>query len=98
MLNEREFYKRLAILPDVPSDLGETVAKSIRQRKKRVLAAFAAAATLIAAAGTFGVLQVQKSMYASMQQDVTAELSAVHEYLNAADAEEYLNMYASIEY
>lgn len=98
MLNEQDFYRNLASIPEVPSDLFGTVLMSIRRRRNRILTTFAAVATLIVAAGTFGALQVQKSMYASMQLKVAEELSDVHEYLNASDAEEYLNMYASIEY
>jgi hypothetical protein len=97
MTNERDFYRELGSVPEVPRALYEKVDRTVRRQVFFSRAVLAVAALLIVALGTTGVLFVQKGNDRTVSPEVVAELQTVSNYLTGSDLDKEYESYALYE-
>jgi hypothetical protein len=97
MTNERDFYRELGRVPQVPPVLYEKVAWTVRRQAFFSRAIVAVAALFIIALGTTGVLFVRKGNNLPVSPEVIAELQTVHNYLTGSDLDKEYESYALYE-
>jgi hypothetical protein len=97
MTNERDFYRELGKVPEIPSVCYENVHRTIRRRAAFFRTALALAAMFIIAAVTTSVLVVRGGNEASLSPEVTDELQMVHSYLTSTDLEKEYESYVLYE-
>lgn len=97
MRNEENFYRELAEVPAVPSDLFEKINSRISHKPALIKSVFAIAACTILALGTTIFLRNQ-SQTATYSADVASELQIIHDYVNGEDLEQDLNSYVAVDY
>jgi len=97
MTNERDFYRELGSVPEVPRVLYEKVERTVRRRTLFSRAVVAVAALFIVTLGTTGVLFVKKGNDRTVSPEVVAELQTVNNYLTGSDLDKEYESYALYE-
>jgi hypothetical protein len=97
MTNERDFYRELGRVPEVPRVIYEKVDRTVRRQALFSRAVLAVAALFIVALGTTGVLFVRKGNDRTVSPEVVAELQTVHNYLAGSDLDKEYESYALYE-
>lgn len=97
MINERDFYRELGIVPELPHDFYAIVRRKIRRRIVFSRTALALAATFILAIGTTGILVTHQRNDLSLSSEVADELQTVDNYLTGEDLDQEYASYALYE-
>ena len=97
MTNERDFYRELGRVPEVPPVLYEKVDWTVRRQAFLSRAVVAVVALFIVALGTTGVLFVRKGNDQPVSPEVVAELQTVNNYLTGSDLDKEYESYALYE-
>jgi hypothetical protein len=97
MMNDKDFYRELGHVPDLPGGLYENVRAKTRSRTAFSRAVLAAAALVIISAGTAGVMLAGKANNSAVSPEAVAELQTVHNYLSGTDLDREYESYALYE-
>jgi hypothetical protein len=99
MTNEKEFFKELGSVPNLPPDIYGVIHGRIRRGKIVERTIFALAATLVIAIGTTAFFLSEKAAgnTVAVATEVAGELQSVNDYLNGNDLDEELQAY-TVEY
>ncbi len=97
MNNEQNFYRELADIPELPSDLFPAVDRTIRRRSSLRRAAWVIAASIPLVIGILTLSTKQPSRTNVVQPEVASELQTIQDYLNSSDLESDLELYAVVE-
>jgi hypothetical protein len=97
MNNEQNFYRELADIPELPSDLFPAVDRTIRRRSSLRRAAWVIAASIPLVIGILTLSTKQPSRTSVVQPEVASELQTIQDYLNSSDLESDFELYAVVE-
>ena len=97
MTTEHDFYRELGHVPELPPSLYGSVRTKIRRQSFFSRALMAAAAIIIVAAGTAGMLSSHKRTDLSVSPEAVAELQTVHNYLTGRDLDNAYESYVLYE-
>lgn len=98
MTDEKDFYRELGSVPDIPAGLYDNVRRKVYRHAIVARAVLAAAALFIVAMGTTGVLFLQKGNNGRLvSPEVVAELQTMHNYLAGSDLDREYESYALYE-
>jgi hypothetical protein len=97
MMNDKDFYRELGHVPDLPRGLYENVRGKTRSRAVFSRAVLAAAALVIVSAGAAGVMLAKKAQNRVVSPEAVAELQTVHNYLSGTDLDKEYESYALYE-
>ena len=91
MISEKEFFTKLADVPDLPAGLYGKIDRTVRRRHAVRLSAFALAAGLAVAVGVSAMFFSSRPGGA-VPPELADELQSVNEYVNGGDLDQELAM------
>ena len=97
MNNERNFYRELADIPELPSDVFPRIDGTLRRRSAVRKTIYAIAASIPLAIGILMLSTSHSSRTNSVPTEVASELQIIHDYLNSSDLDSDLDLYAVVE-
>ena len=97
MIFQEDFYRNITDVPELPSDLFDSIDRSIRRRTLAKRSIIALAASILLFIGYFNLAMKISSRNKGVPSEVVAELQIIHDYLNSSDLEGDLELYAVVE-
>lgn len=97
MTDEKDFYRELAEVPELPAEVYPLIERRVRRRSVVRNSLYVITASFILFIGTVTLLTNKPSRTVDVQPEVATELQIIHDYLNSSDLEGDLDLYAVVE-
>ena len=93
MIQEKEFYRELANVPELPAGLYDSVDRETGRHRTYLRPLLALAAGLVVAVGTAAFLMTSRPAAVALSPELADELLSVSDYLSGSDLDKELNTY-----